>query len=163
MITHYTLVSRYINMDFFFFSGLRQTAIKSIVALYDIACQWSKKFWTRMAATFPESWRINMSEVNIRFLIPKFHLPAHIESCHQSFSFNYACFVGRTDGEAPERGWADLDGLACSTAAHMRWALVRNRIQLRTIWVTGTGKRLCLWASFNYELTRSTKTKTETS
>jgi hypothetical protein len=102
-------------MDFFFFSGLRQTAIKSIVVSYDIACQWSKKFWTRMAAAYPESWRINMSEVNIRFLVPKFHLPAHIESCHRSFSFNYACFVGRTDGEAPERGWADLNGLAHST------------------------------------------------
>ena len=102
-------------MDFFFFSGLRQTAIKSIVVSYDIACQWSKKFWTRMAAAFPESWRINMSEVNIRFLVPKFHLPAHIESCHRAFSFNYACFVGRTDGEAPERGWADLNGLAHST------------------------------------------------
>jgi hypothetical protein len=102
-------------MDFFFFCGLRHTLIKSIVASYDIACQWSKKFWTRMAAAFPETWRINMSEVDIRFLVPKFHLPAHIESCQRSFSFNYARFVGRTDGEAPERGWADLNGLAYST------------------------------------------------
>lgn len=61
-------------MDFFFFSGLRSTAVKFIVASYDIACQWYKKFWTRMKV-FPETWRINMSEVNIQFLVPKFHLP----------------------------------------------------------------------------------------
>jgi Kyakuja-Dileera-Zisupton transposase len=111
-VTYYI---RYINMDFFFFSGLKKTAIKSIVVSYDIACQWCKKFWTRMEAAFPDTWRINKSEVDIRFLVPKFHLPAHIESCHRSFSFNYSRFVGRTDGEAPERGWADLNGLAYST------------------------------------------------
>ena len=69
-------------MDFFFFSGLRWTSIKKIVALYDITYQWCKKFWTRMEAVFPESWHINMSEVDVLFLVPKFHLPAHIESCH---------------------------------------------------------------------------------
>ena len=68
-------------MDFFFFCGLRHTVIKSIVASYDIACQWSKKFWMRMAAAFPETWHINLSEVNIHFLVLKFHLPTHIESC----------------------------------------------------------------------------------
>ena len=68
-----------------------------------------------MAMAFPETWHINLSEIYVQFLVPKFHLPAHIESCQWSFSFNYACFVGRTDGEAPERGWADLNGLAYST------------------------------------------------
>ena len=67
-----------------------------------------------MEAAFPESWRNNMSEVDIQFLVPKFHLPAHIESCHRSFSFNFARFVGRTVGEAPEHGWANLNGLAYS-------------------------------------------------
>ena len=68
-----------------------------------------------MEAAFPESWHINMSEVDIQFLVPKFHLPAHIESCHQSFSFNFAHFVGRTNREAPEHDWANLNGLAYST------------------------------------------------
>ena len=106
---------RYINMDFFFYSGLKDTAIKLIVVSYDIACQWFKKFYSRMEEEFPLSWRINTGDVDIRFLVPKFHLPAHIEKCQQSFSFNYAQFVGRTDGEAPERGWSDLNGLASST------------------------------------------------
>jgi hypothetical protein len=102
-------------MDYFFYSGLKDTAIKNIVASYDIACQWYKKFYARASAAFPASWPINNSSVNIRFLVPKFHLPAHIEKCHQDFSFNYTKNVGRTDGEAPERGWANINGIAYST------------------------------------------------
>ena len=68
-----------------------------------------------MAEAFPSSWRINTCGIDIRFLVPKFHLPAHIERCQQYFSFNYAKFVSQTDGVAPERGWSDLNGLAYST------------------------------------------------
>ena len=107
--------SRYVNMDYFFYSSLKNTAIKSIVASYDIACQWRKNFYSRMQAAFPASWSINSSAVDIRFLIPKFHLPAHMEKCHRDYSFNYVPHVGRTDGEAPERGWANINKLAYST------------------------------------------------
>ncbi|KAJ7270337.1 hypothetical protein C8J57DRAFT_1435473 [Mycena rebaudengoi] len=44
-----------------------------------------------------------------------FHLPAHIEACNILFSFNLTPFVGQTDGEAPERGWANVNPLAAST------------------------------------------------
>ncbi|KIL56864.1 hypothetical protein M378DRAFT_188510 [Amanita muscaria Koide BX008] len=107
---------RYVNMDYFFYSSLRNTSIKNIVASYDIACQWSRNFKERMISSFPASWPVNKSDsVNIRFLVPKFHLPAHIEKCQQDYSFNYAKGVGRTEGEAPERGWADINGLSSST------------------------------------------------
>ncbi|KAJ7314860.1 hypothetical protein DFH08DRAFT_917800 [Mycena albidolilacea] len=49
------------------------------------------------------------------WLIPKFHLPAHIEACNILFSFNLTPYVGQTDGEAPERGWANANPLATST------------------------------------------------
>ncbi|KAJ6534315.1 hypothetical protein B0H19DRAFT_1383490 [Mycena capillaripes] len=49
------------------------------------------------------------------FLVSKFHLPAHIEACNLKFSFNLTRDVGQTDGEAPERGWADANPLARST------------------------------------------------
>jgi hypothetical protein len=52
----------------------------------------------------------------VGFLVPKFHLPAYIESCNLLFSFNLTPFVGQTDGEAPERGWADANRLANSTS-----------------------------------------------
>lgn len=54
-------------------------------------------------------------DVNTKFLVPKFHLPAHIKPCRTRFSFNYTPGVGRTDGEAPERGWAEVNPLAAST------------------------------------------------
>lgn len=106
---------RYLNMDYFFYSSLANTAIKMIVVSYDIACQWSCNFQKRMSSCFPQSWAINQSAVDIRFLVPKFHLPAHIAKCHQDYSFNYTRGVGRTDGEAPERGWSNLNDLAYST------------------------------------------------
>ena len=37
---------RYVNMDFFFYSGLKDTAIKCFVVSYDIACQWYKNFYS---------------------------------------------------------------------------------------------------------------------
>ncbi|KAH9917223.1 uncharacterized protein B0H18DRAFT_883995, partial [Fomitopsis serialis] len=51
----------------------------------------------------------------IIFLIPKFHLPAHKVSCRENYSFNYAKHVGRTDGEAVERGWSAVNGFSGST------------------------------------------------
>lgn len=108
---------RYANMDYLFYSGLKNTAIKSMVISYDIACQWSINFHTRMKTCFPAAWPINnrSSDVQLRFLVPKFHLPAHINKCHQDFSFNYAPHVGRTEGEAPERGWSKINALSYST------------------------------------------------
>ena len=49
------------------------------------------------------------------YLVPKFHLNAHISSCQASYSFNFEPFVGRTDGEAPKHAWADSNGVATST------------------------------------------------
>lgn len=104
-------------MDYLFYSGLKNTTIKTMVVSYDIACQWSINFPGWMKTCFPETWPINSrsSDVQLRFLVPKFHLPAHIDKCHQDFSFNYAPHVGRTEGEAPERGWAKINALSHST------------------------------------------------
>lgn len=51
----------------------------------------------------------------INFFVPKFHLPAHIEKCQTTFSFNFKRGIGRMDGEAPERGWANINPVASST------------------------------------------------
>ncbi len=48
------------------------------------------------------------------YLIPKFHLPAHIPSCHIKYSFYKTPYVRQTDGEAPEHGWSRLNQLAPS-------------------------------------------------
>ncbi|KAG1855222.1 hypothetical protein F4604DRAFT_1883241 [Suillus subluteus] len=73
--------------------------IMALNILYDIACQWSKHIWTRMSA-FPHQYHIKHHEKSIVFLVPKFHLPAHIAKCQTSFSFNFIKGVSHTDGEA---------------------------------------------------------------
>ncbi|SJL17634.1 uncharacterized protein ARMOST_21191 [Armillaria ostoyae] len=90
---------RYLNMDYFMLSTLTCDSPSDLVVLYDIACQWHKNFFKR----------------NILYLVPKFHLPAHILLCRDNFSFNFSSKVGRTDGEAPECGWAATNALASST------------------------------------------------
>ncbi|KAG1785020.1 uncharacterized protein HD556DRAFT_1435293 [Suillus plorans] len=105
---------RYVNMDYLFFSTLRHTVIDTLNVSYDIACQWHKKLWHRMS-TFPVSMHLLPTFKTISFFVPKFHLPAHIEECQTSFSFNFKSGVGRTDGEAPERGWANINPVASST------------------------------------------------
>ncbi|KAG1720834.1 hypothetical protein EDB19DRAFT_1898407 [Suillus lakei] len=105
---------RYINMDYLFFLILHHTVLNTLNISYDIACQWHKKLWNCMSA-FPLSMHLSHATKTISFFVPKFHLPAHIEQCQTSFSFNFKSGVGRTDGEAPERGWANINPVASST------------------------------------------------
>lgn len=110
-------------MDYIFVLTLLCSAVVSwIVASYDVACQWSKNFWNRMSE-YPPSTQLP-STLNIRFLVPKFHLAAHIPQCFAPFSFNFAWGVGRTDGEGVERKWSWLNGIARCTSvmgAGGRW------------------------------------------
>lgn len=65
--------------------------------------------------SYPSEMHVSGEVKHMLFLVPKFHLPAHIEECNISFSFNLTRGVGRTDGEAPERGWANINPIAQST------------------------------------------------
>jgi hypothetical protein len=53
--------------------------------------------------------------LQLSYLIPKFHLPAHGESCQTDYSFNYAKDVSTTHGETIEQGWANTNLAAWST------------------------------------------------
>ncbi|KAJ7720502.1 hypothetical protein B0H14DRAFT_3098545 [Mycena olivaceomarginata] len=98
---------KYINMDYMLWKSLEcYDDIIQLFISYDIVCQWHKNIWTRLAAG---------GRCFFVWLIPKFHLPAHIEACNILFSFNLTPFVGQTDGEAPERGWANANPLVGST------------------------------------------------
>jgi len=107
-------VTRYVNIDYIFLSGLQEQTIERLVISYDIACQWSINLLNR-CRVYPPSALEKLKHLSIKYLVPKFHLPAHISKCQTSFSFNFTPFVGRTDGEAPERGWSASNGLASST------------------------------------------------
>ncbi|KAH7905780.1 hypothetical protein BJ138DRAFT_1017239 [Hygrophoropsis aurantiaca] len=106
---------RYVNMDYFFFQSLRHNPdIMMLNVSYDIACQWSKNLRTRMIA-YGTAVNFNYDAKRILFLVPKFHLPAHVMPCQTRYSFNLMKGVGRTDGEAVERGWANINPAASST------------------------------------------------
>ncbi|KIK47784.1 hypothetical protein CY34DRAFT_73368, partial [Suillus luteus UH-Slu-Lm8-n1] len=106
---------KYLNMDYIVFSALSHfLSIPAINFSYDITCQWHKKLWHRVSASLPLRLHPNISQ-QYRFFVPKFHLAAHIAACQTTFSFNWSPHVGRTDGEAPERGWADINCVAAST------------------------------------------------
>ncbi|KAJ7106182.1 hypothetical protein C8R44DRAFT_886074 [Mycena epipterygia] len=81
---------------------------------YDIACQWHINIWNRMN-TYESEIRMVNNRKFVVFLVPKFHLPAHIEACNLQFLFNLTPDVGQMDGEAPERGWANANPLVTST------------------------------------------------
>ncbi|KAG1855838.1 hypothetical protein C8R48DRAFT_749263 [Suillus tomentosus] len=89
---------RYINMDYIMCSALLILAMSMINISYDIACH------------FPPR-----ESSLIRFFVPKFHIQAHVDKCRKNFSFNWSRYVGRTDGEAPERGWSNINRVASST------------------------------------------------
>ncbi|EIW84336.1 hypothetical protein CONPUDRAFT_120104 [Coniophora puteana RWD-64-598 SS2] len=104
---------RYINMDYLLFSALRDTRLRVFNISYDICCQWHKNLGKRVQK-LPSHIAFEMFARTFHFLVPKFHLPAHISSCRTRFSFHYTVGVGMTDGEAPERGWANINPVATS-------------------------------------------------
>ncbi|KAJ6449491.1 hypothetical protein C8R45DRAFT_849722, partial [Mycena sanguinolenta] len=138
---------RYLNMDYMLFMSMLGSVLLWLFISYDIACQWYKNLWTRMEI-FPAEAQWRQDEQKRKkavFLVPKFHLPAHIEQCNIDFSFNLTRFVGRTDGEAPERGWADANRLANSTSisgpgarrdtldAHFQYSNWKKIVRLGTV------------------------------
>ncbi|KAF8058561.1 hypothetical protein FPV67DRAFT_1565454 [Lyophyllum atratum] len=105
---------RYANMDMIFLSSMAGVLLMWVVLSYDIACQYSKNFWTRLSHLPDDLQFINMPR--IWWKVPKFHLPPHKPGCHGPYSLNYTQGVGRTDGEGVERNWAFLNGAAPSTS-----------------------------------------------
>ncbi|KAF6758787.1 hypothetical protein DFP72DRAFT_807241 [Ephemerocybe angulata] len=105
---------RYINIDYIAFSAIHWFKVQELIISYDIGCQWHKKLFERLRKLPPHL--IPKFLVVLLVLIPKFHLPAHVEYCNRTYSFNLTKGVGRTDGEAPERGWSRMNAVAKSTA-----------------------------------------------
>ncbi|KAJ7469422.1 hypothetical protein FB451DRAFT_1476206 [Mycena latifolia] len=98
--------AEYLNMDYMFFKSVKGTDLVRFFVSYDIACQWHINIWVRMIGYKNEDLMIRGGRKYMTFLVPKFHLPAHIEACNLRFSFNLTRY----------RGWADTNPLARSTA-----------------------------------------------
>ena len=114
MYCQYWRFARYVNMDYLFFSVLKDTPVKCINISYDIICQWEHHLWEWMLL-LPSPMHLPHTEKTVVTFIPKFHLPAHIRECQWKYLFNYIQGGARTDGEAPEQGWSTLNAVASST------------------------------------------------
>ena len=101
-------------MDYLFLSAVIISAISLVSMSYDIACQWSKNFYSRMEKY---SSRLHLPETTtLNFFVPKFHLWVHKKECWSKYSFNFRRWVGRTDGEGIERVWSWLNKIAYSVS-----------------------------------------------
>jgi hypothetical protein len=101
-------------MDFIFFSAIINTIILYLILSYDIACQYSKKFWTQMTE-LPSAMRLDQSKVAVWFKVPNFHMLGHRDPCHSPYSFHWMWGAGVTDGEDVEQNWDFTNGAAGST------------------------------------------------
>ncbi|KAA1478738.1 hypothetical protein DENSPDRAFT_788380, partial [Dentipellis sp. KUC8613] len=107
---------RYVSMGFILLMTISMAGMlwRMLTISYDIACQFSKNFSKRMK-TFPPNFRINSATMDVKFLVPKFHLPAHGPKCQVKYSFNLTEGVGRTHGEGIEANWSQTNGVALAT------------------------------------------------
>ncbi|PVF91436.1 hypothetical protein CPB86DRAFT_719431, partial [Serendipita vermifera] len=105
---------RFVNSDYAILNLLSKLGgPHEKVITYDIACQYSKKFFSRIEPAAPY---VPLPTTIPRFLVPKFHLAAHQDKCRYKYSLNHCRGVGRTDGEAIERFWSTHNHLSGSTS-----------------------------------------------
>ncbi|KAK0488249.1 hypothetical protein EDD18DRAFT_1359725 [Armillaria luteobubalina] len=89
-----------VEMDFGYLSTVKRfDGVPHVVMSYDIACQWSinlekciEIYGDHMQPQIPKNL----------YLVPKFHLPRHIEECQEKYCMSFHTQVGNNDGEAPE-------------------------------------------------------------
>ncbi|KAI0338086.1 hypothetical protein BDW22DRAFT_1338518 [Trametopsis cervina] len=112
-------------VDLCMLSGLRKwLGLRLHISAYDINCQYRIKFWERIAKIqgmitnkkLPALITIkNFKFPATRAAVGKFHEAAHKLACRLWNSFHYLPGAAQTDGEALERVWTHVTGLALRT------------------------------------------------
>ncbi|KAI0028254.1 hypothetical protein K488DRAFT_59039, partial [Vararia minispora EC-137] len=114
--------NRYFTTDYLVVSVMRHFSwLRQLVIAYDIVCQWSKNLRGRLCCV-PSRFTIAPRAVTFVvevlpktvFVVPKFHLAAHKQSCQAHFNLTFTPGVGLTDGEASEQAWAGVNPVAAS-------------------------------------------------
>jgi len=145
---------RFIYMDFAVtnvLSDLLHRGINRIVVSYDIACKYHIHFHDRITnprwPLMTPTDRLKLQTIELLWLVPKFHLAAHIDGCADKFSFNWTKNVGRTCGEIVESNWAIMNGLATATRemgyGHRRDVIMDAMGFYNWRKATGEGKEVC--------------------
>ncbi|KAI6166492.1 hypothetical protein EDD17DRAFT_1752630 [Pisolithus thermaeus] len=101
----------YMNTDYSIFNalGCGSERITKVLVIYDIGCQWSVNFWSRVknspSLLLPPALEIVPA-------VGKFHLAAHKLSCFPRYSLNFVKGAGHLDGEILETLWAPFNKIS---------------------------------------------------
>ena len=111
------LVFRQIYMDFSICAGssYNSDGLKTLLIIYDVCCQWCKRFLDRLAANNTISLPASIPHDGITYAVGKFHLAAHIKECYPLYTLNYMLGAGQLDGELMETVWSPMKHIAAST------------------------------------------------
>jgi hypothetical protein len=102
------------NMDYTFCQAIKHgnmEGITRVISLYDVNCQFSKKFWRRVR----ENPYLAMPEdIEIYWGIGLFHVHGHQDSCMSRYAPTYLKGAGKVDGEIIETLWPQINELSPS-------------------------------------------------
>ncbi|VDB97820.1 unnamed protein product [Peniophora sp. CBMAI 1063] len=111
---------QYRAIDFISTMAHRFVRAPVVVHPYDIVYQWHKNLLNRLAAVKKaehesvfEGARAMISRALV-FVVPKFHIFAHVLDCFLRFHPSYTRGVAQADGEACKRVWASVNPAATS-------------------------------------------------
>ncbi|KAG8711643.1 hypothetical protein FRC09_020500 [Ceratobasidium sp. 395] len=94
---------------------LRKRGYIPIGMTYDIWCHWWVNFLKSRAANLPEHLRLP-ADLDLIGAIPKWHLIGHDRECLIRWAMEFMRYIGRMEGEGPERVWAHLNEHSGSTS-----------------------------------------------
>ena len=95
-------------------SSFNSEGLKELLIIYDVCCQWSKRFRDRLAANDTISLPDSIGD-SITYAVGKFHLAAHIKECYVLYTLNYILGAGQLDGELMETVWSPMKEIVRST------------------------------------------------
>ncbi|KAJ6503458.1 hypothetical protein C8R47DRAFT_1250447 [Mycena vitilis] len=106
---------RFANMDYIFACIMRHKhpALFTFVT-YDIMCSWKVHLQERLTK-LPPKIRLFIVMALMRFAIPKMHIHSHTLVCQLLYSLNLILGSAEVEGEAIERAWSGIGGVATST------------------------------------------------
>ncbi|KAJ6487280.1 hypothetical protein C8R47DRAFT_1216473 [Mycena vitilis] len=106
---------RFANIDYIFACILKHKHPRLFKFIsYDIMCIWKVTLVKRIRE-LPAHVRLFLVLALLRFAIPKMHIHAHTIACQLYFSLNLILGSAQVEGEAIERAWAGIGGVATST------------------------------------------------
>ena len=89
-----------------------KVSIIQAIIVYDVACQFFKKFRKRWEASEALMQLYGWFIVALVWAVGKFHLGAHKADCYPKFSLNHKRGCGQADGETMETLWSSLNPIS---------------------------------------------------